>query len=341
MADANGVPTADLVEVAAPAETSVSPAAAPADGTVLAAFRLGWHVSERYALDVGDADAPEPDPAPADATLPSASELGGPDRLRLLTTAIANDLALLADAAGPLPPLAAAAGQPQAYAFHKLLVEALTAADYRLGKAYSLGVRLADVTKRSADAQELRDAFAATRLEETVGWLEDLRSQFPRYAAHAVKETLLDWAAWVDVPGDRPVDAHVLARLREQGRLWRALLSGEKDACHLLRPDDYVVAARGLGHRLGHLVRRTIWSAWGVGAALVVGVIVGGGYVIVHNAHHGSKAALAITTIVGGVGISWKGISATLGKSITRVERPIWEAELGESIAAAARRLPG
>lgn len=340
MADATGVPTAGLAEAAAPAETSVPPAAAPEDGTVLAAFRLGWHVAERYELDAGDPDAPEPEAAPADAALPSASELAGADRLRLLTTAIHNDLALLADAAGSLPSLDRAASQSKVYAFHKLLVEALTAADYRLGKAYSLGARLAHVSKRPDDPQELRNALAPARLEETVGWLEDLRSQFPRYAAHAVKETLRDWAAWVDVPGDRPVDALVLARLREQGRLWRALLSGEKDACHLLRPDDYVVAARGLGHRLGHLVRRTIWSAWGVGAALVVGAIVGGGYLIVHNAHHGSKAALAITTIVGGLGISWKGISATLGKSIARVERPIWEAELGESIAAAARRLP-
>jgi hypothetical protein len=330
MAGQDGVPTADIVEAAAPAE-------APTNGTVLAAFRLGWHVSERHALD---ADAPERPGETGDATLPSASRLDAADRLRLLTEAIRVDLGALAGSAGSLPSLDPAATQPQVYAFHKLLLEALTAADYRLGKAYSLGARLADVSKRPSGASELREALAPVQLDETVGWLEDLRCQFPPYATHAVKATLLDWAAWVDVPGERQVDERALARLQEQGRLWRALLSGEKDACHLLRPDDYVLAARNLGHRLGHLVRRTIWSAWGAAAAVVLAVIGGGGYLLVHSFHHGSKTALAITTIVGGLGISWKGISATLGRSIARVERPIWEAELGESIAAAARRLP-
>src|SRR4029453_13512495 len=83
---------------------------------------------------------------------------------------------------------------------------ALTAADFRLGKAYGLGRALAQ-TALLPDAKHpetFQQTFARFRLDNLLGWLADLRSAFPPHAAEAVSGSLQAWAAWSDAPTLRP-----------------------------------------------------------------------------------------------------------------------------------------
>ena len=71
---------------------------------------------------------------------------------------------------------------------HRQLLMALTAADFRLGKAYGLGRALAQ-TALLPDAthpETFGRTFARFRLDNLLGWLADLRSAFPPHAAEAV-----------------------------------------------------------------------------------------------------------------------------------------------------------
>jgi hypothetical protein len=89
---------------------------------------------------------------------------------------------------------------------HRQLLVALTAADFRLGKAYGLGRALAETALLpDAKSQEtFQRAFARFRLANLLGWLADLKSAFPPHAAEAVRGSLQAWAAWSQAPTLRP-----------------------------------------------------------------------------------------------------------------------------------------
>jgi len=85
---------------------------------------------------------------------------------------------------------------------HRQLLVALTAADFRLGKAYGLGRALAE-TALLPDAKQpatFQRAFARYRLANLLDWLADLKSAFPPHAAEAVRGSLQAWAAWSQTP---------------------------------------------------------------------------------------------------------------------------------------------
>jgi hypothetical protein len=108
---------------------------------------------------------------------------------------------LLGAEARPPGQLQAAVGE-----LHRQLLVALTAADFRLGKAYGLGRALAE-TALLPDAKHpatLQRAFARFRLANLLGWLADLKSAFPPHAAEAVRGSLQAWAAWSEAPTLRP-----------------------------------------------------------------------------------------------------------------------------------------
>ena len=86
----------------------------------------------------------------------------------------------------------------------------MTAADFRLGKAYGLGRALAETALRP-DAkdpqillQTVQRMFGPYRLANLLGWLADLKSAFPPHAAEAVRGSILAWAAWSKAPALQP-----------------------------------------------------------------------------------------------------------------------------------------
>jgi hypothetical protein len=156
-----------------------------------------------------------------------------------------------------------------------------------------------------------------------------------------VRSGLAAWEEWLKPQTPEQLgDVDGLTRLlRDQTRLWRSLLSGEKRPEDLLGPSDYVRAAQNLIRLTSGLAWKFVQSWWAL-LLLALLVISLTATIIVSFLHGDSQTAVAIVAILGGLGISWKAIGATLGKMITRVEQPLWRVELAESIAVAATWVP-
>jgi hypothetical protein len=342
-----------------PAQSAVSQSA-----LVTVAFRLGWHVAELYARDLARQQPAPPAKPPED--LPGLSSLSKHERDALLADQIAVDIHLLTSAfdaaritaADPQPLIAdlndltkrAAAVKLLMLELHKQLLRQLWSADFRLGKAYGLGRALADTAllPRAADADGFEGKFERERVRNLVRWLGDLATTFPDHTAEAVAYSLKQWTAWAaahprladgsieaSANGRNEIDRH----LRAQGRLWRALLSGEKCADDLLGPGDFVSAAEEVVSSTAHLAW-TFTKKWKwvllVSLAALAGLLTTF-FVFLTG---GSKAATVIATILAAAGLSWKGIGTTLGKVLNRAEQPIWKRELARAAAIAATELP-
>jgi hypothetical protein len=185
---------------------------------VVSAFVLGWHVTELFHAKVPRSMRPRQ--ASVDK-LPGIGELDPLSRAGLLLAQVQADLNHLGrfDGAGQQPPdpapiqllLQADARQPgqlqQALLqLHRQLLVVLTAADFRIGKAYGLGRALAETVllPDAKDPASFQRAFARYRLANLLGWLADLKSAFPPHAAEAVRGSLEAWAGWVVAPTLRP-----------------------------------------------------------------------------------------------------------------------------------------
>jgi uncharacterized protein YaaW (UPF0174 family) len=190
-----------------------SRADAARDG-VASAFVLGWHVAELFHANLPRSTQRR---QASLEKLVGIGELDPLSRARLLLAQVRADLerAWQFDDSGQPPPdlgpvrslLQAEVRQPgqlQAAVaqLHQQLLVALTAADFRLGKAYGLGRALAEtvLVPDARSPQTFQQVFARYRLGNLLGWLADLKSAFPPHAAEAVRGSLQAWAAWSEAP---------------------------------------------------------------------------------------------------------------------------------------------
>lgn len=327
------------------------------DSAVPDAFRLGWHIAEVYALKLTP-DKSSGAELPDD--LPGVGDLGSLLRARLITDQLKVNmrrLAAVCSGAGlELPSvdkLSAELDRPEPQEqgvrravldLHRALLTNLTAADGCVGKAYGLGRALADTTLRPSPVRPaLFDTeFGRHRIENLRNSLEDLDSLFPEHAAHAVAHSLARWSDWV---ARRSVDSApvefsdqiVTQVLRDQGRIWRALLTGERQPEDLLDSSHYIHAAINLVSQMRVLVWRFLRS-WGrllLPAIIVLGAALAAVFIFLTG---GSEAAGAIAAVVAGLGVSWKTVGSTLGRALARAEGPVWRSEIGTSIDVAADR---
>jgi hypothetical protein len=227
---------------------------------------------------------------------------------------------------------------------HHVLLSTLTAADGCVGQAYALGRALADTSLRPSPArpQLFGEKFARHRIANLCGTLEDLESLFPDHAAHAVRNSLMCWRDWVArqaVDGTRVElsDQTVTQVLRDQGRVWRALLAGERQPQDLLHSGHYIRAAINLVEQMRVLVWQfiRIWGRLLLPAVLVLAAVLVAVFAFLTG---GSEAAGAVAAIIAGAGVSWKAIGSTLGRALTLAEGPVWRTEIGTSIDAAVDR---
>jgi hypothetical protein len=185
---------------------------------VVSAFVLGWHVAELFHSNVpGSVKRRQA----SVAKLAGIGELDPLARAQLLLAQVQVDLQRvwrLVDWAqqhpdlGPVQSLleadARSPGQVQAAVagLHGQLMMALTAADFRLGKAYGLGRALAETAllPDTRNPQTFQQQFARYRLANLLEWLADLKSAFPPHAAEAVRGSLQAWADWSQAPVLRP-----------------------------------------------------------------------------------------------------------------------------------------
>jgi hypothetical protein len=228
---------------------------------------------------------------------------------------------------------------------HVALLVQLTAADYRLGKAYGLGRALAD-TCASGHGDEterrrgLEHHLEPHRARVMIAWLDDLKTVLPAHASQGAADSLDLWARWAETAGLATLEDEAVSDttrvLHRCGQQWRAILSGEKSAVDLLTTSDYVSAARGTLASVGAIARSLAKQLWGpmAMAAVLIGV---GIWLIVAN-HSAAQVIAGLGTIAGGLGITWRSAAGAFGHLSIGLARPLWEAQI--DVAVATRLTP-
>jgi hypothetical protein len=140
----------------------------------------------------------------------------------------------------------------------------------------------------------------------------------------------IDWGSAVDRES-------VTRGLRRQGQLWRAVLSGEKDAVGLLSTDDYLLAADQL---LGHIRQLTLGPLGRFWMATVAAVLAAA-LVTAFTVRTASPVLAALLTAAGAIGLSWKGTASGLARVLAQARRPLWESELDVAKALRSVRREG
>jgi hypothetical protein len=323
-------------------------AAEPAgDPEVMVAFALGWQMSELYRPGSWNARDAKPED-----DLPGLGALGGKERAQLGLKQIEVGLKKLEPAlknAGPdVPSVASATGaipvrpddpyKQAIFDLHVSLLTTLTAAHFKLGKAYGPGRALSDTTRPNSFTS-LKDELEPHRVTNLTNWLSDLTSLFPPHAGHVVHDRVEAWRNWANEDGQSDPEGKAVSLLHREGQRWRAVLSGEKSAKDALKLEDYVAAgelalshtgtlARGFGRRYKWAIIGSV-SLFGVGLGLMI-----------WDPTAGSIAA-GLAGILASLGVAWKGVGASLGNSAAKMERPVWEGALDTQIAKSISLLPG
>jgi hypothetical protein len=339
-----------------PASEGTTSSADGPDPLVWLAFGMGWQMADLYRK----AELEDPGLPPSE-TLPNVGGFTqrlwtalGIDQLQAGLHRLTPRLKKAGAAAPSLADLRVAfdgddglgAFKAQLWSFHIDLLTVLTAADFKLGKAYALGTALSD-TVNPKNYAELDTRWKDSELAKVVAWLADLESAFPAHSARAVMLCIEHWELWLaprtqeafgDAAKTDSLAYSVPRRLFGQGRAWRALLSGEKQGTDMLATDDYVNAAsRALSHT------RTVgvdllWKFREIVALVLVLLVIG--VVLAFASKETAKILAGVGAFVSALGISWKTLGTGFRTLAEHVKDPLWGAEVDEAIAVAITVLP-
>ena len=331
------------------------------------AIALGWQTAALY-LNTGASGSDEgaDDLAPELSGRGSlkaprraaARQLGvGVMRLEPLLAGVGLPLPVI-DQAGNLDSLTPTEFKKRVADFNEVAIEMLTAADYRVGKGYTLGRKLANMAMTTPiyDPQWTQAEVPDVRqdLDKICGWIDALRSVLPDHAAKPVFDGIDHWKAWLVNPiradkapcqqaSDSPLDADVLAVVTTvlglQVRVWRGLLTGEKSALDFLSSKDYVASAE----QMVTVYRRIVWGfvrQWwrylAAGTTALTGIIA-----IPLIFAQGTAGALgALVATLAAVGVTGKTVSATLSRTVGNVAHSLMNAELDTASGMATTGLP-
>jgi hypothetical protein len=325
----------------------------PASGNarICAAVSLGWQVAKLYHSPVHQGAAADPRRSPR---LPGRS--GFPDATQ--SKWLAEQIDATVTALLPMPPSAVmdALGQvigllgdtgrrrdatlDAVFTLHCRLLESLTVADFRLGKAYGLGRALAETTlvPAAAAAGDLAGAFrellSVGRVATIKDWLVELKTMLPDHAAYAVSAGLTDWQQWVKAPRSADDWHGAQLEMRVQGQLWRGLITGEKAASDMLNLSGYLVAARQIAKRAIIAARWPILIAVLAAAGVIVAVLT------LHSVSPTARLVASLAWLGGTLAAAFKASGSLLGSAVKDAEGWLWQTELDESVATVATRMP-
>lgn len=335
--------------VAGPEQAPDMPDAGNVTSAVTTSFAFGWQMARLYTGPLSSAAEPR-----LQEDLPGLSDLPAAQLVKLglaqTDVALSRLKAFLNNA--PLPATDALRSETERSpadrdAIRKAILDLhigvlvqLTAADYRLGKAYGLGRALADTCAPARGDEAERRRALTHHLEPhralvIVAWLEDLKTVLPAHAGQGVADSLQCWERWAEAAGLATADPAAVSKftnvLHRCGQRWRAILSGEKVATDLLEIGDYVSAARGTLARAaavaGELAMR-LWAALAVAAVLMaIGI-----WLIIAN-HSTAQVLAGLGTVAGGLGLTWRSAAGLIKQLSFDLVRPLWEAQIDAAVA--------
>jgi hypothetical protein len=336
----------------------------PANEAVCLAVCVGWRLAELY----DSKELPEPphrrNAGRLPGHLPGFGEMTGYEKACALAAHLGADLASLRRALGledlpsvePVVDALREPGHSHDEVREVILDLYLTVRDLVAGSSVSaalgvgLGRLLADTAllPSTGHPEVLAERFNQYRIANALGWLEDLETRLPQHSAAVVRATLTEWQQWVGGLPRSPqgaldpaaIDAALIRALRQQGNIWRRLLTGEQRPDQLLDRQAYIGAATkllGTAWRIGiHYAWRWSWSIVLAGSAVAAIA-----WVALTYAPGGtSRAAAAVVSAAGFLGVSWLSVRATLGRALRQAESALWEAEVTAAIARAATTTP-
>jgi hypothetical protein len=324
--------------------------------TVCLAVDLGWLLAELYDSRRLPGPPPDGNDRPLPPHLPGIGAMTPHEKACALAAHAGADLARLEAVLGANLP---AAKNVQAVldtpgharddvrrAVHDLYLDIrnrLAGTDPAAALAFGLGRMLADTAllPESAEPQVLAERFERYRIANAVAWLDDLDAKLPARSASAVRASLRHWERWVASRRDPAVcDRAVVRALRQQGCLWRRLLTGQQAADQLLDGRAYVGAAASLlanGRRLAfHYIWKWSWAILAAAAAVAATA-----WAALTYAPSGTDRVVAVLLSAAGfASLSWAGVRATLGRAVRQAEHAMWDAEVVAAIGKAATIIP-
>lgn len=233
--------------------------------------------------------------------------------------------------------------------FHSDVLVALTACDHQVGLAYGLGRAVADLSLRphAGSQDSLTGDLRGGRVDTIAGWLTELRTVLPPHCAGAVTGSITQWQGWAAHPtwnGD-PLDwgvhgSDVVAALKDQGKRWRLLLTGQVAALDHLSPADYVQAAGFMIGRVREILQRLLAQYWpwvtAITTVMLAAII--GSLLLLHSP--AAKGIGVAVSVFGWLGVTGGSVSSQLQRTVSHVEQSLWDAELDLAAAWAITLLP-
>jgi hypothetical protein len=334
-----------------------------AQDTVCLAVGLGWLLAELYDSRRLPGPPPDDDERPLPPHLPGIGAMTPYEKACALAAHAGADLARLEASLGLGMPTAKSiqavldtpghARDDVRRVVHDLYLDIrnrLAGTDPAAALAFGLGRMLADTTllPESAEPQVLAERFERYRIANALAWLDDLDAKLPARSASAVRVSLRRWESWVADRCDpvgriapAMIDTVVIRALRQQGCVWRRLLTGQQAADQLLDGRAYVGAAASLlanGRRLAfHYVWKWSWAI--LAAAAAVGATVWAA--LTYTPSGTDRVVAVLVSAAGFLGLSWASVRATLGRAVRQAEHAMWDAEVVAAIGKAATVIPG
>ena len=314
------------------------------------AVALGWQMAELFHANHGEKVSPR-EPTPDYTELPGVGGLPEQEKQTLRLEQLSHGLGVLVGKTKDtklklmyeqVRAAAQEGGVPNddPAKLHVELLTTLTVANFRLGKAYSLGRALFEVSREPSPTdtveypQSLEYRLGEKNLSKLIAWCIDLKSVLPDHAGQAVADSLERWQSWArQAPWMLVEHTDFARRLRRQGERWRAILTEEKDARDLLTIATYIGAGEELVADAAEVSVSFIKRFWAL-LALVV-VLLAGGLVAIIGFGGGGGVIGGLASMATALGISWKTASPTLSKLSSQLSTPLWEAELDAAIANA------
>jgi hypothetical protein len=214
------------------------------------------------------------------------------------------------------------------------VLSALSATDFRLGKAYGIGAALMNLTTRPPEQPDLKAHLSDARMAPILAAIDDLSSALPAHAGHGVRESLREWQkSVVDESPVAPDEPATWLQLARQGELWRAVLAGEKSGSDLLEIEDYVDAADRLSKRMRGVAFRLVKQFPAV--CILIVALFAGGVLLVALTNSEAAIVAGAGTILASLGLTWRGVGRMLGGLASKLERPLWGAELDIAVTQA------